>query len=128
VIRDAGFPIDAGASAFATSCESSNGLRVLRFSGIVMLASGEINGSVTCGGTIVVRDSAMAIPTLAALTADEAGSDDGLDRDDRVLIESYSRAPREPRPRGLGRTLRLRSRRASGRSCARRSIIWTTRA
>ena len=31
----------------------------------------------------------MAIPTLAALTADEAGSDDGLDRDDRVLIESY---------------------------------------
>jgi uncharacterized RDD family membrane protein YckC len=91
VIRDAGFPIDAGASCIRNVVrivEAGFGFYV--FSGIVMLASGENKrlGDIAAG-TIVVRDSAMAIPTLAALTADEAGSDDGLDRDDRVLIESY---------------------------------------
>jgi hypothetical protein len=45
-------------------------------------------------GTIVVRDNAAEIPTLAALTQaeDEVEADasgDGLERADRVLIEQY---------------------------------------
>jgi uncharacterized RDD family membrane protein YckC len=92
VIRDGGFPIDAGASVIRNLVrivETSLGFYAI--SGFVTLFSPENKrlGDIAAG-TIVVRDNAAAIPTLAMLGEDEpAGGDDGLDRDDRSLIEQY---------------------------------------
>ncbi len=94
VIRDGGFPIDAGASVIRNLVrivEASLGFYVI--SAIIMLLSPENKRlGDFAAGTIVVRDNAAAIPTLANLASEEdeaAVAGDGLERADRVLIEQY---------------------------------------
>jgi len=98
VIRDGGFPVDAGASVIRNLVrvvEVSLGFYVV--SAIVTLLSPENKRlGDFAAGTIVVRDNAAAIPTLAALALDADEDDvaaaitgDGLERADRVLIEQY---------------------------------------
>lgn len=91
VIRDGGFPVDAGASVIRNLVRILEaGLGFYAISGFVTLLSPENKrlGDLAAG-TIVVRDSAAAIPTLATLVGDEAAANDGLDREDRALIEQY---------------------------------------
>jgi uncharacterized RDD family membrane protein YckC len=93
VIRDGGFPVDAGASVIRNLVrilEASLGFYVL--SALVTLFSPENKRlGDFAAGTIVVRDSAATIPALAGLngSADRAVDVNGLDRDDRLLIEQY---------------------------------------
>jgi uncharacterized RDD family membrane protein YckC len=97
VIRDGGFPVDAGASVIRNLVrivEASLGFYVI--SAVVTLLSPENKRlGDFAAGTIVVRDNAAEIPALASLGTgddDEAADvtgDDGLGREDRVLIEQY---------------------------------------
>jgi uncharacterized RDD family membrane protein YckC len=94
VIRDGGFPVDAGASVIRNLVrilETSLGFYVI--SAVVTLLSPENKRlGDFAAGTIVVRDNAAEIPTLATLTLDEDEADvsgDGLAREDRALIEQY---------------------------------------
>ena len=100
VVRDGGFPVDVGASVLRNIVrivETAIGMYV--FSAIVMLLSRENKrpGDIAAG-TIVVRDSADVIPTLAVLSRVEGAIDDGLDHADRALIDAYltRRAALEP--------------------------------
>ena len=90
VIRDGGFPVDAGASVIRNLTrviEAGLGFYVL--SGFVTLLSPENKRlGDFAAGTIVVRDNAAAIPELAALGDDDVAND-GLDREDRALIGAY---------------------------------------
>jgi uncharacterized RDD family membrane protein YckC len=94
VIRDGGFPVDAGASVIRNLVrilEASLGFYVI--SAFVTLLSPENKRlGDFAAGTIVVRDNAAEIPALASLgpVDDEADvTGDGLAREDRMLIEQY---------------------------------------
>jgi uncharacterized RDD family membrane protein YckC len=94
VIRDGGFPVDAGASVIRNLVrilEASLGFYAI--SAVVTLLSPENKRlGDFAAGTIVVRDNAAAVPTLATLAFDEDEADvagDGLAREDRALIEQY---------------------------------------
>ena len=95
VIRDGGFPVDAGASVIRNLVRIVEaGLGFYVISAVVTLLSPENKRlGDFAAGTIVVRDNAAEIPALASLGAgdDEAAdvSGDGLAREDRVLIEQY---------------------------------------
>lgn len=100
VVRDGGFPVDAGASILRNVVRIVEmALGFYAFSAIVMLASPENKrGGDYAAGTIVVRDSAAALPA-ASLPEDETGeTGDGLERSDRALIDAYlaRRAALEP--------------------------------
>jgi uncharacterized RDD family membrane protein YckC len=101
VVRDAGFPVDAGASVIRNVVrvvEVSFGIYVL--SALVTLLSPENKRPGDfAAGTIVVRDRADDMPVFDALVRDDPGHDDGLDRDDRALIAQFltRRAALEPR-------------------------------
>jgi len=91
VVRDGGFPVDAGASVtrnLVRVVEMSLGFYVI--SAVVTLISPENKrlGDLAAG-TIVVRDDAAVIPTLATIVREEAATDDGLDLADRALIDQY---------------------------------------
>jgi uncharacterized RDD family membrane protein YckC len=90
VIRDGGFPVDAGASVIRNLTRVIEaGLGFYVVSGFVTLLSPENKRlGDYAAGTIVVRDNAAAIPELAALGDDE-DANDGLDREDRALIGAY---------------------------------------
>jgi uncharacterized RDD family membrane protein YckC len=91
VVRDAGFPIDAGASVIRNLVrviETSLGFYF--FSAIVMLISPENKRlGDFAAGTIVVRDSAAEAPALATLAPEESTADDGLDATDHALIDEF---------------------------------------
>jgi uncharacterized RDD family membrane protein YckC len=90
VIRDGGFPVDAGASVIRNLVRVIEaGVAFYVISGFVTLLSPENKrlGDMAAG-TIVVRDDAAVIPVLAT-PADDDVSRDGLDREDRALIERY---------------------------------------
>jgi uncharacterized RDD family membrane protein YckC len=91
VVRDGGFPVDAGASVVRNVVrivEALIGLYVA--SAVVMLLSPENKRAGDyAAGTIVVRDRADAIPSLETLVTEEALTDDGLDRADRELIDQF---------------------------------------
>jgi uncharacterized RDD family membrane protein YckC len=90
VIRDGGFPVDAGASVIRNLVRVVEaGIVFYVVSAFVMLLSPENKrlGDMAAG-TIVVRDDAAAIPVLATLS-EEDGTNDGLDREDRALIVRY---------------------------------------
>jgi uncharacterized RDD family membrane protein YckC len=94
VIRDGGFPVDAGASVIRNLVRILEaGLGFYAISAVVTLLSPENKRlGDFAAGTIVVRDNAAAVPTLATLTLDEDEADvtgDGLAREDRALIEQY---------------------------------------
>jgi uncharacterized RDD family membrane protein YckC len=101
VVRDAGFPVDAGAAVIR------NVVRVVEFgfgiyvlSALVTLLSPENKRPGDfAAGTIVVRDRADDAPVLDALLRDDPEHDDGLDREDRALIAQFlmRRATLEPR-------------------------------
>jgi uncharacterized RDD family membrane protein YckC len=101
VVRDAGFPVDAGASVIR------NVVRVVEFgfgiyvlSALVTLLSPENKRPGDfAAGTLVVRDRADDAPVLDALLRDDPEHDDGLDREDRALIAQFlmRRATLEPR-------------------------------
>jgi uncharacterized RDD family membrane protein YckC len=90
VIRDGGFPVDAGASVIRNLVrivEASLGFYAI--SAFVTLLSPENKRlGDFAAGTIVVRDNAAAIPTLVTLGEDD-GANDGLDPQDRALIAEY---------------------------------------
>ena len=100
VVRDGGFPVDAGASVVRNVVrivEAALGAYV--FSAVVMLFSAENKRAGDyAAGTIVVRDRADAVPTLATLVSEDAATGDGLDRADRTLIDHFlaRRAALEP--------------------------------
>jgi uncharacterized RDD family membrane protein YckC len=91
VVRDAGFPVDVGAVVIR------NVVRVVEFafgfyvfSALLTLLSPENKRAGDyAAGTIVVRDRPDDLPVLDALLRDEPEHDDGLDRDDRVLIVQF---------------------------------------
>lgn len=91
VVRDGGFPVDIGASVLRNIIrviEASLGFYVI--SAIVMLVSPENKRAGDyAAGTIVVRDSADAVPTLALLAREGGEGDDGLDHSDRALIDAF---------------------------------------
>jgi hypothetical protein len=91
VVRDAGSPIDAGASVIRNLVrivETSLGFYAV--SAVVALLSPENKRlGDYAAGTIVVRDASAGLPTLAALIDDERAPDDGLDRADRLLVDRY---------------------------------------
>jgi uncharacterized RDD family membrane protein YckC len=102
VIRDGGFPVDAGASVIRNLVrivEASLGFYVIS-AFVTLLSSENKRLGDFAAGTIVVRDDAAEIPALAALNgaADRAVDVNGLDRNDRLLIEQYlaRRASLEP--------------------------------
>jgi uncharacterized RDD family membrane protein YckC len=101
VVRDAGFPVDAGASVIRNVVrvvEFSFGIYVL--SALVTLLSPENKRPGDfAAGTIVVRDRPDDAPVLDVLLRDDPEHDDGLDRDDRALIAQFltRRATLEPR-------------------------------
>jgi uncharacterized RDD family membrane protein YckC len=100
VVRDAGFPVDAGASVIRNVVrvvEFSFGIYVL--SALVTLLSTENKRPGDfAAGTIVVRDRPDEGPVLDALLRDDPEHDDGLDREDRALIAQFltRRATLEP--------------------------------
>ena len=100
VVRDGGFPVDAGAAILRNIIRVVEmGLGFYVFSAIAMLLSPENKrGGDYAAGTIVVRDSADAVPTLALLAREAGETDDGLDRSDRALIDAFlaRRAVLEP--------------------------------
>jgi uncharacterized RDD family membrane protein YckC len=91
VVRDGGFPVDAGASVVRNVVRVVEaGLGAYVFSAVVMLFSPENKRAGDyAAGTIVVRDRPDAAPALATLVSEDARSDDGLDRADRVLIDQF---------------------------------------
>ncbi len=101
VVRDAGFPVDAGASIVRNTVrvvEVGFGFYVL--SALVTLMSRENKRPGDfAAGTIVVRDRPDDLPVLDALLRDDPEHDDGLDREDRALIAQFlgRRATLEPR-------------------------------
>jgi uncharacterized RDD family membrane protein YckC len=101
VVRDAGFPVDAGASIVRNTVrvvEVGFGFYVL--SALVMLMSRENKRPGDfAAGTIVVRDRADDLPVLDALLREDPEHDDGLEPDDRALIAQFlgRRATLEPR-------------------------------
>jgi uncharacterized RDD family membrane protein YckC len=100
VVRDGGFPVDAGASILRNVIrivEMALGFYVV--SAFVMLVSPENKRAGDyAAGTIVVRDSVEAIPTLALLAREGTQTDDGLEQADRTLIDAFlaRRAGLEP--------------------------------
>ncbi len=100
VVRDGGFPVDAGASIVRNVVRVLElGIGMYVFSAIVMLASRENKrAGDLAAGTIVVRDLAAAAPTLATLVHVETTGDDGLDAADHALIDEFlaRRAGLEP--------------------------------
>jgi uncharacterized RDD family membrane protein YckC len=91
VVRDGGFPVDAGASILRNIVRVVEmGLGFYAFSALVMLVSPENKrGGDYAAGTIVVRDSADAVPTLSLLAREAGETDDGLDLSDRALIDAF---------------------------------------
>ncbi len=91
VVRDAGFPVDAGASILRNVVrviELAIGMYVV--SAIVMLVSKENKRAGDfAAGTIVVRDVASAVPTLETLVREEGAGDDGLDSTDHALVDAF---------------------------------------
>jgi uncharacterized RDD family membrane protein YckC len=91
VVRDGGFPVDAGASVvrnLVRIVEAAFGFYVIS-AAVSLIGSENKRLGDFAAGTIVVRDAPAAVPTLAAITIEAAVTDDGLDREDRALIESY---------------------------------------
>jgi uncharacterized RDD family membrane protein YckC len=100
VVRDGGFPVDAGASIVRNVVRIAElALGAYVFSAVVMLFSPENKRAGDyAAGTIVVRDRADAVLTLATIVSEDAATDDGLDRADRTLIDQFlaRRATLEP--------------------------------
>jgi uncharacterized RDD family membrane protein YckC len=90
VVRDAGFPVDAGAAVVRNVVrivETALGFYVI--SAVVMLVSNENKRPGDfAAGTIVVRDSA-AVPLLDTLVRDDIDVGDGLEPADRALIDAF---------------------------------------
>jgi uncharacterized RDD family membrane protein YckC len=91
VVRDAGFPVDFGASVIR------NVSRLLEFAlggyviaAVIMLISRENKRPGDyAAGTIVVRDHAADIVSLDSLPRDDGDRGEGLEREDRVLIGRF---------------------------------------
>ena len=91
VVRDGGFPLDAGAAVIR------NLVRVVELllgfyaiSAVSALISKENKRlGDFAAGTLVVRDRADAVPDLDAYLARSAPSDTGLSSDDRLLIDRF---------------------------------------
>ena len=90
VVRDGGFPVDAGASIvrnLVRIVELAAGVYVV--SAFIMIASNENKRAGDyAAGTIVVRDVAGVVPELAVLVR-EVVADDGLEPADRALIDAF---------------------------------------
>jgi uncharacterized RDD family membrane protein YckC len=91
VVRDGGFPIDAGAAVIRNLVRIVEvALGFYTLSAISALVSKENKRlGDFAAGTIVVRDRADAVPDLDAYLARPARSDTGLADADRVLIERF---------------------------------------
>jgi uncharacterized RDD family membrane protein YckC len=91
VMRDGGFPVDAGASVVRNVVRIVEALIGLYVgSAVVMLLSPENKRAGDyAAGTIVVRDRADAIPALETLATEDTLAGDGLDRADRALIDQF---------------------------------------
>ena len=91
VLRDGGFPIDAGAAVIRNLVRIVEvALGFYTLSAISALVSKENKRlGDFAAGTIVVRDRADAIPDLDAYLSRPARSDTGLADPDRVLIERF---------------------------------------
>jgi uncharacterized RDD family membrane protein YckC len=91
VVRDAGFPLDAGAAIVRNVVrvvELAAGFYV--FSAVVTLLSSENKRPGDyAAGTIVVRDRPDDLPVLDAMLRDDPAHDDGLAREDRALIAQF---------------------------------------
>ncbi len=90
VVRDAGFPIDAGASVIRNLVrlvEVALGFYLISAVATLLSKENKRLGDIAAG-TIVIRDRFDEAPELDALVRTE-DRDDGLDREDRVLIERF---------------------------------------
>jgi len=105
VVRDGGFPIDAGAAVIRNLVRIAEvALGGYTLSAISALLSPENKRlGDFAAGTIVVRDRADAIPDLDAYLSRPVRSDTGLAESNRVLIERFLQ-----RRAGLDRTARIR--------------------
>jgi uncharacterized RDD family membrane protein YckC len=90
VVRDAGFPVDTGAAVIRNVVRIIEmGLGFYVISAVVMLVSHENKRAGDfAAGTIVVRDSAE-VPQLESLVREDIDASDGLEADDRVLIDAF---------------------------------------
>ena len=91
VVRDGGFPIDAGAAVIR------NLVRILEF-GLGFYAISAISALISkenkrlgdfAAGTIVVRDRADAVPDLDAYLSRAARAETGLSEENRILAERF---------------------------------------
>ncbi|HEX3550079.1 MAG TPA: RDD family protein [Candidatus Elarobacter sp.] len=91
VLRDGGFPIDAGAAVIRNLLRIAEvALGFYTFSAISALISKENKRlGDFAAGTIVVRDRADAVPDLDAYLSRPARADTGLAESDRVLIQRF---------------------------------------
>ena len=103
VVRDGGFPIDAGAAVIRNLVrivEFSFGFYALSAISALISKENKRLGDLAAG-TIVVRDRADAVPDLDAYLARASRTDTGLAEEDRVLAERFlaRRATLEPHAR-----------------------------
>jgi uncharacterized RDD family membrane protein YckC len=103
VVRDGGFPIDAGAAVIRNLVrivEFSFGFYVLSAISALISKENKRLGDLAAG-TIVVRDRADAVPDLDAYLSRASRTDTGLTEEDRVLAERFlaRRATLEPNAR-----------------------------
>jgi uncharacterized RDD family membrane protein YckC len=103
VVRDGGFPIDAGAAVIRNLVrivELLLGFYTLSAISALISKENKRLGDFAAG-TIVVRDRIDALPDLDAYLARPARADTGLHENDRVLIERFlaRRAALEPEAR-----------------------------
>jgi uncharacterized RDD family membrane protein YckC len=91
VVRDGGFPIDPGAAIVRNVVRIIEaGLGFYALSSVVVLLSPQSKRlGDYAAGTVVVRESAVPISSLDELLTATAPRDDGLDADDRVLIDRF---------------------------------------
>ena len=91
VVRDGGFPIDAGAAVIRNLVrivEMVLGFYLLSAISALISRENKRLGDFAAG-TIVVRDRADAIPDLDAYLARPARADTGLSEADRLLVERF---------------------------------------
>jgi uncharacterized RDD family membrane protein YckC len=91
VVRDGGFPIDAGAAIIRNLVRIAElALGFYTISAISALVSKENKRlGDFAAGTLVVRDRADAVPDLDAYLARSARSEIGLSADDRLLVDRF---------------------------------------
>jgi uncharacterized RDD family membrane protein YckC len=105
VVRDGGFPIDAGASVIRNLVRIAEvalgGYTLSAISALISKENKRLGDF--AAGTIVVRDRADAVPDLDAYLARPTRADTGLGDGDRMLIERFL-----ARRAGLDRSARAR--------------------